>query len=167
MKSIAFIKRHGSFQSIYCYKAATKTLYIRECILYVVKYECTKTLTGIIFIHSKATNFYCGIASATFGVWNIAVKFIPNTLFIRIEYNFVSKQTKEGCGLILLHIFEQISHSHKLSLKILCVFKEKFVQIVISTFEWLYVRVLCELELSKFAEINFHHWKLLIDFITS
>lgn len=49
----------------------------------------------------------------------------------------------------------------------LCVFKEKFVQIVISTFERLYVRVLCELELAQFAEINFHHWKLLIDFITS
>lgn len=45
--------------------------------------------------------------------------------------------------------------------------KKKFVQIVISTFERFYVRVLCELELAQFAEINFHHWKLLIDFITS
>lgn len=167
MKAVTFIKRHGSFQSIYSCKAATKALYIRECILDVVKYECSKTLTGIIFIHSKATNFYCGIASATFRVWNIAIKFIPNTLFIRIEYNFVSKQTEIGCGLILLHIFKQISHSHKFSLKMFCVFKEKFVQIVINTFKRLYVRVLCELELAQFAEIKFHHWKLLMDFITS
>ncbi len=40
-------------------------------------------------------------------------------------------------------------------------------KILISTFERLYVRVLCELELAQFAEINSHHWKLLIDFITS
>ncbi len=49
----------------------------------------------------------------------------------------------------------------------LCVFKEKIVQIAISAFERLYVGVLCELELSQLAEINFHHWKLLMDFITS
>ena len=49
----------------------------------------------------------------------------------------------------------------------LCVFKKKFVQITISTFELFYVRVICELELAQFAEIDFHHWKLLMDFITS
>ena len=47
------------------------------------------------------------------------------------------------------------------------IFKEKLVQIAISTFERLDVGVLCELELAQLAKINFYHWKLLIDFITS
>ena len=48
-----------------------------------------------------------------------------------------------------------------------CVFKERIVQISISTFERLYVGALRELELAQLAEINFLHWKVFIDFITS
>ena len=39
----------------------------------------------------------------------------------------------------------------------LCIIKEKIIQIAIGTFERLYVRVLSELELAQFAEINFYH----------
>ena len=93
-------------QRIYCNKATSKTSYIREYIFDVVKYECSESLTGIFFINSKTTNFYSGIASTTFGVRNMAVQLVPHTLFIRIEYDFVGKQTEIGCGLIFLQIFK-------------------------------------------------------------
>ncbi len=112
-----------------------------KCILDIIKYESTKSTSGKFLANGKSTNFNGRITPSTFRIGNIAIKFIPYSLFIWIECNFICKQTKIRRSLILLHIFEQISYSHKFFLKILCILKKEFIQIVVGTFEWFNISV--------------------------